>query len=126
VEALLVRAATENEIAEKLNVSQATVSRDIRYLKAVAQKYVYDLAKSDLCYAYKQSIDVIQEVARQAWQLYDNNINMQTKLAALKLIKECEEARFVLFQSGPEVLNLRSLQERVDKIERSRSGYRQA
>jgi IS30 family transposase len=125
VQALSVRSANENEIAEKLNVSQATVSRDVRYLKAQAQKYVYDLAKNDLCYAYKQSIDAIQEVTRQAWQLYDNNINMQVKLMALKLVKECEAERFMMFKDGPSFMHLKALQEKVDIIE-SRSGFGQA
>jgi IS30 family transposase len=125
VEALLIRGANEREISEKLSISQPTVSRDVRYLKAAAHKYVFGLAKNnDLCYEYKQSIDVMQEVMRQAWQLYDGNINMQVKLMALKLIKECEAERYVMFHDGPSFMKLKALQERVDEIEESGQGYR--
>ncbi len=34
---------TETEIAEKLNVDQSTISRDIRALKEMSQQFVFDL-----------------------------------------------------------------------------------
>lgn len=39
------------------------------------------------------------------------------KLLALKLIKECDEAKFALFKDGPSIMNLKALEERVNKIE---------
>jgi IS30 family transposase len=47
---------TESEIAQELNVDQSTISRDIKALKELSQQFIYDLAKSDLAYYYKQSI----------------------------------------------------------------------
>jgi hypothetical protein len=79
------------------------------------------LAKTDLCFYYKKSIDGIEEINRKAWEIYRDNINMQTKLLALKLAKECNEAAFSLFQNGPQIMNIRSLEERVNKIESSRN-----
>ena len=55
---------TESEIAEKLGVDQSTVSRDIKVLKQLSQQFVFDLAKSDLAYYYKQSIDGIDEAKK--------------------------------------------------------------
>jgi hypothetical protein len=120
VSALLAQAVTEEDIAQKLNVDQSTISRDIKHLKVLSQKFVYDLAKSDLAFYYKQSIDGIQEVNKKAWELYRNQNNtndMKIKLLALKLAKECNEAVFSLFQSGPSVLNMKSLEERLNKVE---------
>jgi IS30 family transposase len=39
---------TEAEIAEQLDVDQSTISRDVRPLKEMSQKFVFDLPKSDL------------------------------------------------------------------------------
>lgn len=39
------------------------------------------------------------------------------KLLALKLIKECDEDKFALFKDGPSVMNVKSLEERLAKIE---------
>jgi IS30 family transposase len=128
VASLIATAATEEEIAEKLNVDQSTISRDIKQLMVVSQKFVYDLAKSDLAFYYKQSIDGIQEVNKKAWEMYrnQNNTDMKIKLLALKLVKECNEAIFSLFSQGPSIMNIRALEERVNKIESlSGSGNRQ-
>ena len=116
VASLIAMAATEEEIAEKLNVDQSTISRDIKHLKVVSQKFVYDLAKSDLAFYYKQSIDGIQEVNKKAWEMYRNQNNTDIKIKAI----------FSLFSQGPSIMNIRALEERVNKIESlSGSGNRQ-
>ncbi len=55
VASLLAQSMTESEIAEELNVDQSTISRDVKALKELSQQFVYNLAKSDLAYYYKQS-----------------------------------------------------------------------
>ena len=66
VASLLAQSMTEEEIAQQLDVDQSTISRDIKVLKQMSQQFVYDLAKSDLAYCYKQCIDGIEEVKRKA------------------------------------------------------------
>ncbi len=61
VASMLAQSMTETEIAEQLNVDQPSISRDIKALKELSQQFVFDLAKSDLAYYYKQSIDEIEE-----------------------------------------------------------------
>jgi IS30 family transposase len=120
VSSLLAQSKTESEIAQELNVDQSTISRDIKALKELSQQFVYDLAKSDLSYYYKQSIDGIEEAKREAWKIYHHNSNevsVKEKLSALKLIVESNEARFKLLSEGPSVLAVKSLEERLNKIE---------
>jgi IS30 family transposase len=120
VASLLAQSMTESEIAQQLNVDQSTISRDIKALKELSQQFVYELAKSDLAYYYKQSIDGIEEAKREAWRIYhqnNNEISLKEKLAALKLIVESNEARFKLLSEGPSVLAIKSLEERLNKIE---------
>ena len=115
----------ESEIAQKLNVDQSTISRDIKALKQMSQQFVFDLAKSDLAYHYRQCINGIEEVRRKAWELIrDDNkeeeqqsLILKDKLLVLKLIKECEEGKFALFKDGPSILNVKSLEERMHQIE---------
>jgi IS30 family transposase len=52
---------TETEIAKELGVDQSTISRDIKVLKELSQRFVYDLAKSDLAYYYKQCTTVLKQ-----------------------------------------------------------------
>jgi IS30 family transposase len=126
VASLLAQSITESEIAQKLNVDQSTISRDIKALKQMSQQFVFDLAKSDLAYHYQQCINGIEEVRRKAWELLrDDNkeeeqqqsLTLKDKLSILKLIKECEEGKFALFKDGPSILNVRSLEERIHQIE---------
>jgi predicted transcriptional regulator len=41
---MLAQSMTETEIAEKLNVDQSTISRDVKALKELSQQFVFDLA----------------------------------------------------------------------------------
>jgi IS30 family transposase len=120
VASLVAQSMTESEIAQELNTDQSTISRDIKALKELSQQFIYNLAKSDLAYYYKQSIDGIEETKREAWKIYhhnNNQVSVKEKLSALKLIVESNEARFKLLSEGPSVLAVRSLEERLNKIE---------
>jgi IS30 family transposase len=120
VASFLAQSFTETEIAKELDVDQSTISRDVKALKELSQKFVYNLAKSDLAYYYKQCIDGIEEAKREAWKIYHNNnneVSVKEKLCALKLIVESNEARFKLLSEGPSILAVKSLEERLNKIE---------
>jgi IS30 family transposase len=68
---MLAQSMTETEIAEQLSVDQSTISRDVKALKEMSQQFVFNLAKSDLAYYYKQSIDGIGEAKKEAWRIYN-------------------------------------------------------
>jgi DNA-binding transcriptional ArsR family regulator len=123
VASLLAQSLTECEIAQQLSVDQSTISRDVKALKELSQQFIYDLAKSDLAYYYKQCLDGIEEAKREAWRIYHNNnneVSVKEKLSALKLIVESNEARFKLLSEGHSVLAVKSLEERLNKIEIAR------
>jgi len=119
VTSLLAQSRTETEIATELQVHVSTISRDVTYLRKQSQQFVYDLAKSDLAFYYKQCLDGIEEVRRKSWEIYNNDSlnNAKDKVLCLKLIKECNEAKFGLLKEGPSITNLRSLEDRISKIE---------
>jgi IS30 family transposase len=119
---LLTRGMKGYEIAKELKVNPSTISRDISYLTSQSQKFLDDLAKKSLPMMYKQSIDGIREVIREAWNIYestDESINWFQRLAALKLIKESNEAQFKLLADGPVAFQLNILQTRLEEIEQA-------
>jgi hypothetical protein len=88
----------------------------------MSQQFVYDLARSDLAYFYKQSIDWLDAVKEEAWAIYhSNNMNIQIKdrLAALRLIKDCNIDKFELLNAEPSVLNMKTMEQRLSRIETS-------
>lgn len=101
VATLLAQSMTETEIADELKVDQSTISRDIKVLKELSQRFVFDLATSDLVYYYKQCIDGIEEVRRKGLEIFkgqnNGNLTPKDKLLALKVIREYNEAKFALF-----------------------------
>ena len=66
-------------------------------LKLESQRFVYDLAKSDLAYYYKQSIDGIEEAKKESWKIFlDDKTSVRDRLLALKIILTADETRFRL------------------------------
>jgi transcriptional antiterminator len=117
---LLTRGMKTYEIAKELNVDHSTISRDIKFLTAQSQNYLNNLAKSTLPFMYQTSIEGIRSVMKECWTIYqsdDKSINWFQKLAALKLAKECNEAFFKLVSEGPSVMQVKLLEERLEKIE---------
>jgi DNA-binding transcriptional ArsR family regulator len=122
VATFLAQSMNETEIAQELKVDQSTVSRDIKALKQISQRFVFDLAKSELAYYYKQCIDGIEEVRRKGWEIFKGqntncNLTPKDKLLALKVIRECNETKFALFKEGPSIMHIKSLEERLNNIE---------
>jgi transcriptional antiterminator len=118
VASLLSRSLTEMEIANQLGVDQSTISRDVKVLKQTSLEFVYDLAKSDLAYYYKQSLDGIEEAKKEGWRIFNNPfVPVREKLLALKIVMQADETRFKLLSEGPSVLAMKDLQERVSQIE---------
>jgi IS30 family transposase len=117
VACLLARATSEREIAYKLGVNQSTISRDIKAMKAESQQFVFDLAKSDLSFYYKQSLQGILEAKKEAWEIYNNPfVSVKERLLAVKIIMQADETRFKLLSEGPSVLAVQNLQERISRI----------
>jgi len=109
---------TEMEIGKELGISQPTVHRDIKALKEQSLTFVFNLAKSDLAYYYKQKLDSLDEAKREAWKIFNQeDTPNKEKLLALKLIIMSDEIAFKLLNEGPAVLAMKSLEDRLAQIE---------
>ena len=118
VASLLSKSFNEYEIGAQLGISQPTVCRDIKRLKEMSQEFIFDLAKSDLAYYFKQSITGIEQANKESWKIFQNDSTpIREKLLALKLIIQSDEAKFRLLTEGPAVLNMKSLEDRLNRIE---------
>ena len=84
----------------------------------MSTRFVYDLAKSDLAFYYKQRLDSLDETKREAWKIYDSqDATKKDKLLALKIVIASDETAFKFLNEGPAVLALRSLEERLTQVE---------
>jgi hypothetical protein len=123
VASLHARSMTEAEIAEELikrgvQTSQPTVHRDIQTLKERSQRFIYDLAKSDIAFYYKQKLQSLDEAKREAWKIYnDEGTITKDKLLALKLVILADETAFKLLNEGPAVLAMQTMEDRPSQVE---------
>ena len=117
VASLLAQSKTETECAQILEVSQPTISNDVKVLRELSQQFVYDLAKGDLAFYYKKEIDSMDEVKRRAWEFCnDGNNSVKDRLLALKLVIDAGERKFKMLTEGPVVLTMKSLDDRVQNL----------
>jgi DNA-directed RNA polymerase specialized sigma subunit len=118
VASMLAQSMTQEEIASKLNVDQTTVSGDIAALKKMSQRFVYDLAKSDLAFFYLQCLNGVDAAKAEAWKILQQKDNLTNKdrLAAIKIVNECEMNRFSIFKDGPLVISLRQFEDKLKEF----------
>jgi len=118
VASMLARSMNESEIAKELNISQPTISTDIKALKEMSTRFVYDLAKSNLSFFYKQKLDSLDEVKREAWKIFNSeSTSTKEKLLSLKIIVSSDEVSFKLLNEGPAILSINSLEKRLTEVE---------
>ena len=127
VATLLSKSKTEREIAAELHTSQSTIHRDIEALRESSQQFVYDLAKSDLAFFYSQSLTGIDDAIKGIWEMLDNpdkdkEIDMK-RLAAYKAIIEAHKSKSELLNSGPTIMALRSMNMRLENVEKSEASH---
>jgi hypothetical protein len=99
---LLVRGNTQWEIAESLEVSQSTISRDIQWIRSVAKKELKDTLEKKLPEEYHKYLVGINEVLRQAWDIaLSGNAVEKTRLEALQFVIECSKHKMNVILNPP-------------------------
>jgi heat shock protein HspQ len=112
----MLRGENAQQIMKSLNLTQATVYRDIRFLGKRSKKYVYDIAKGDfLALAWQRSIDGIGYVMSEAWKKFTSEDTPEKqKPYYLRLIKDCQESIINQVTNGAAVLAVNGLRKRIE------------
>src|SRR5919106_193909 len=66
---LVTQSYTEVEMGQKLGVDASTISKDIKALKLISQQFIYDIAKSDFTFYYKQSLDLVKLILQKQFEI---------------------------------------------------------
>jgi hypothetical protein len=109
VQQLMVQGYSQWDIADELNIDQATVSRDSQYLRKQAHENLKTHIQQKLPEEYERCLIGINQVLKLSWQIANNNNNTakqnsqdsggnnntitigddRTRLQALSLINDC-------------------------------------
>ncbi|HEX5185356.1 MAG TPA: HTH domain-containing protein [Nitrososphaeraceae archaeon] len=91
VSELSIKGFSQAEIARILQISEATVSRDIEYLKELANENIRNHIQKTLPYQYSKCISGLDEIIKGAWIVAtkaNKNENSKEYLSSLALIKD--------------------------------------
>jgi IS30 family transposase len=88
VASLVTQSYNEMEIAEKLGVDNSTISKDIKALKLISQQFIYDIAKSDYSYYYKQCLDTTKLILRKQFEIIEKKDITPQDIAKAKILSD--------------------------------------
>jgi predicted transcriptional regulator len=112
VKELLARGYQQHDIANTLQISQPTISRDIHYIQIEIRKSAenYDKHRFEL---YRNNLLGLDEMIKKLWTVADSpKTGSKEKLKAIVLIGEYYRERLQLIRSEPGLI------EQVKRIER--------
>jgi len=85
---LSLQGFTQQQIAKKFDVSLKTISRDFHELKKEAAEWMETLPKGQLQMYHKSNFEIIEQVTRELWKLYEETEDEKLKLKILNTIAE--------------------------------------
>lgn len=102
VRSMLIRGNTQWEIAESLDISQPTVSRDIQWLRSVVKKELKDKLEKKFPEEYHRYLVSIDEVLRHTWDIALSGLTVEkTRLEALQFVVECCKNKMDVIMNPP-------------------------
>lgn len=112
-------AFSESEIAARLNVSQPTLSRDVKALNRESQDVIKTLVKEYYPLEFRNIINSIKMVLKKSWEIINDSTGKYSNkdsLNALKLVIDASQTNLEILLKGPVNLFAEHLQEKLDKI----------
>jgi predicted transcriptional regulator len=90
---LLSRGLNQSQIAKELGVDKATISRDVKELRAGAKERIKTYVEETLPFEHEKALTTLNEIVREAWDIYHNDKDSKTKLMALSVVQSAVNSR---------------------------------
>jgi len=85
---LVLQGFTQQQIAEKFDLSLKTISRDVQELKKESAEWMESLPKGQIQMYHKSNFEIIDKVTKELWNLYEKTDDDKLKLKILNTIAE--------------------------------------
>jgi hypothetical protein len=99
----LVKGVPETQMAELLKCSRATVVRDVRRLKDMAQSWLDGLAKDGFIFEYRLTLDKIRDHELELQRLLLKSTSTAEKIQILKALDDNAKLYLELLAETPTV-----------------------
>ena len=117
VQELSIKGFNQAVIARMLEIPKSTISRDIEFLRDVANENIRNHIQKKLPYEYTKCISGLEEIIKEGWIIAtkaDKNGNTKDKLQSLALIKDTYNTKMDL------LTNASLLQDSIRFVEQSK------
>src|SRR5215217_2175042 len=116
---LYSKGLTQLEIAEKTQVNQSTISRDLQYLKQLAKTSIWKYLNEDILFEYLRYIVGNNEISKKLWEIVqDDKISAKDKTNALSLLNQSYTKRLeILINSVESFKNVKKNISEIEEIE---------
>jgi len=114
--ALYSKGLTQSEIAEKMQVNQSTISRDLQYLKQQAKTSIWKYLNEDILFEYLRYIVGNNEISKKLWEVVqDDTASAKDKTNALSLLNQSYTKRLEILMNGVE--SFKDVKKNISEIE---------
>jgi transposase len=98
---LISKGNTQREIAEMLHVSEATICKDLEYLKEQSKENIRKYVDEKLPNEYEKCLVGLTSILRESWDMaQQHDIERREKIQALSLAKECYTTKLELLTNS--------------------------
>jgi DNA-binding transcriptional regulator GbsR (MarR family) len=94
------RGMTHQEIAHELQVSRASISSDMQYLRNQAKKSISEYVTEHLPEQYQVCLSALDTILKHTFEILETSEDTREKLQALELFKDTHLVKLELLSSG--------------------------
>jgi predicted transcriptional regulator len=91
---------SQTEIARTLQISEATISRDLDYLRAQSKHNIKKYIDERLPEEYEKCLVGLNAITKEAWNTAQDTEDRREKIQALSLAKECYSMKLDLLTNA--------------------------
>ena len=85
---LFIQGFTQQQIADKLNVSTKTISRDFQQLKKESIEWMNALPEGEIQLHHKKNFEMIDRVIQELWKIFERTKDEKEKIRILNIIAQ--------------------------------------
>jgi predicted transcriptional regulator len=97
---LRARGLSQTEIARELQVSKASISLDIQYLRSQAKESIKEYVTEHLPEQYQVCLTALDAIIKRAFDILENSPDNREKLQAMELFKDTHLVKLELLSNA--------------------------
>src|ERR687886_1570590 len=98
------RGMSQAEIARELQVSEASISLDMQYVRTQAKESIKEYATEYLPEQYQVCLTALDEIIKRAFEIFETSDDNREKLQAMELFKDTHLIKLELLSNATTII----------------------